>query len=153
MRSGSFVHETVGYNFRITDLQAALGRAQLKRLDAIIAAKLDHHRAYSEALAALREVRVLGPARFASFVPFRCVLIAERAHELMAHLEREAIQPRGVFFPLHRQPCFAGLPSAEADYPISEQAHAGGVCLPIYPTLTRAEIDRIAEAVVEFYQG
>ena len=153
LRSGSFVHETVGYNFRITDLQAALGRAQLGRLDSIIAAKLEHHLAYSRTLAAVPEARVLGPAPFASFVPFRCVLIAERAHELMAHLERASIQPRGVFLPLHRQPCFAGLPSAAADFPISEQAHGGGVCLPIYPTLTTDEIHRIAGEIAEFYEA
>ncbi len=137
LQRGSFIHETVGYNFRITDVQAAMGLAQLRRLDAIIAAKLEHHRAYCDALAATPQVRILQDQAEPGFVPARCVVMAERAAELSAWLAARNIEVRAVFAPLHRQPCFVdhpgviigdenGLPNADYAY---AYAYAQGVCL------------------------
>ena len=152
---GSFIHPRIGYNFRITDMQAAMGRVQLRKLDAIVAAKQAHHAAYSAAFAGLRQVRVLGGAPGSTFVPFRCVLMAERAHELMAYLETRGIQARTVFAPMHQQPCFAGrddiAPADPEAFPNSRYAFEHGVCLPIFPELTPDQIARIVEAVVNFY--
>jgi perosamine synthetase len=155
LKRGSFIHDEIGYNFRITDIQAAMGLAQLRRLDAIVAAKRAHHRAYREALAGLAQVRVLHAAPEDGFVPFRCVLVAERAPELMAWLEARNIEARTVFAPLHRQPCFVGHPGVVAggdeDFPNADFAYEHGVCLPMFPGLTPTQIDRVTAAVVEFY--
>ena len=149
---GAFVHPEIGYNFRITDMQAAIGRVQLAKLDAIIEAKRAHHAAYREGLADLEAVRVLGSAPGVSFVPFRCVLMAERAHELMAHLEVRGIEARTVFAPLHQQPAFARWAGDDADFPVARHAFEHGVCLPVYPELSPAQIARVIGAIVDFYR-
>ena len=151
---GSFIHDEIGYNMRITEMQAAIGRVQLRKLNAIVAAKLSHQAAYAQAFEGLEPVRVLSGSAEANFVPFRCVLMAERARELMAWLELRNIKARTVFAPLHRQPCFAGLSAGEGDDPLfenSDYAFEHGVCLPVYPELTSSQLERVVEAVVDFY--
>ncbi len=152
---GSFIHPRIGYNFRITDMQAALGLVQLRKLDAIVAAKRAHHGDYVSALSGVTQVRVLNGAPNSTFVPFRCVLMADDGQALMAHLESRGIQARSVFAPLHSQPCFIDAPGVAAgddsDFPNATLAFQRGVCLPIYPELTARQIARIAGAVVEFY--
>ncbi|SME99339.1 perosamine synthetase [Tistlia consotensis] len=150
---GSFVHPAIGFNFRITDLQAAMGLVQLGKLPQILARKTALHARYRDALAGLPQIRVLGAAPGAGLVPFRCVLIAERAAELSAHLEAAGVQIRGFFPPLHRQPCFAEGREAQPDsrFPNAIAGHRDGLCLPIFPTLAEAQVERIGALVRDFY--
>lgn len=159
LSSGSFVHPMIGYNFRITDIQAAIGLAQISRLDTIIARKRAIHAWYKEDLAHLGGVRILGPCAGDSYVPFRCVLMAPNAQALMAHLEAGGVQSRGVFHPMHRQPCFAShfagrspAPSLlDDDYPNAVRASEHGLCLPVFPTLRRDDVAYIAGLITGFY--
>jgi perosamine synthetase len=153
LKRGSFVHDEIGYNFRITDIQAAMGLAQIRKLDAIVSAKRAHHRAYRHALADVRQVRVLHAEPEDGFVPFRCVVMTERANELTAWLEASHIEVRAVFTPLHRQPCFRNHPgvASSGEFPNADFAHGHGVCLPMFPDLTPGQIERIIEAVVKFH--
>lgn len=106
---GSFVHPALGANFRITDIQAALGLAQFDKLPAIIARKRALLACYRAALAGVAQVAVLEASDESEAVPFRAVLLCERVAELVAHLEAAGVQTRRCFYPLHRQPCFAHL--------------------------------------------
>jgi len=152
---GSFIHDEIGYSMRITEMQSTIGRVQLRKLDAIVAAKRAHHTAFCSAFDGLETVRVMSGAPGSSFVPFRCVLMAERAHELMAWLEARKIKARTVFAPLHRQPCFAelhlGAPSDQR-FLNSIYAFEHGVCLPVFPELTLEQIARIVRTIVEFHR-
>lgn len=152
---GSFVHPEVGFNFRITDLQAALGLAQLDRLPAIVERKVALHERYRSGLAGLPQVRLLGAAPEATLVPFRCVLMADAVAELAEHLEAGGVQTRPVFHPLHRQPCFAGSDvargGADDDFPNAMEASRKGLCLPVFPTMTDEQVDGIVELICGFY--
>jgi len=156
---GSFVHPAIGTNLRITDVQAAIGLAQLDRLDTIMARKNNLLARYAEGLRSLGQARLLMPPGHVAAVPFRAVLLAERAEALMAHLQRRGVQPRAFFFPLHRQPCFAHLDRSrggplhldDARFPNAVDGAGRGVLLPIFPELTHAEVDYICAAVREFY--
>lgn len=159
---GTFIHPALGFNFRVTDLQCAVGLAQLDRLDRILARKAVLHRRYRENLAGLDALRILGAAPGANLVPFRCVLIAERAGALMRHLADGGIQTRSFFYPLHRQPGLKdwaarlGLPARLFDddaYPNAVFGWDHGVCLPVYPTLGLDEVDRICDLIAGFYRG
>ena len=152
---GAFIHETLGFNFRIGDMQAAMGLAQLGKLDRIIERKRAHHARYTRGLAGIAQVRVLQPSAEASFVPFRCVLMADQGPALMEHLEHRGVHSRTVFPPLHRQPCFvddANIATLD-DERFDEAVHAfaQGVCLPVFPELTEVQIARIVRGIVEFY--
>jgi perosamine synthetase len=156
---GTFVHPALGFNFRITDMQAALGLAQLRKLGAILERKHTILGWYHERLRDIAPVRFLRVEPGSEFVPFRMVLLCERAHELMEYAARRGIQSRTFFYPLHRQPCFSGLDRAQggpldlADrhFPHAIDGYARGVLLPIFPTLTEAQVDQICSAIRDFY--
>jgi perosamine synthetase len=157
---GSFIHPAVGYNFRITEMQSALGIAQLSRLEKIVQRKAQLIARYRDRLSGIHQARILGPAARANQVPFRCVLMAEDAKGLMAHLEQQGIQPRTSFYPLHRQPGLrawsAGrIPESvfeDHGYRNANYSWDHGVCLPIYPALTEVQVDEICDAIRAFYR-
>jgi len=97
LHRGSFLHPEIGYNFRITDIQAAIGLVQLAKLSKIVERKTEIMSRYVNKLSNISQVRILGFEPGSTFVPFRCVLIADRAHELMIYLEKEGISARGFF--------------------------------------------------------
>ena len=150
--AGSYVHPEIGFNFRITDLQAAIGLTQLDRLDEIIARKATLHAEYCRRLGAIDGVRILNVGHASVSVPFRFMLFAERAESLRLHLQQANIQTRAFFCPLHRQPCFArpgksptGMSCLDdASYPNSMYGYEHGISLPIYPTLEIAQVNYIA---------
>ena len=150
MHSGTFIHPEVGYNLRMTDIQAAIGRVQLRKLDVIVASKLALYAAYSEALTGIRTLRILSASANASLVPFRCVVLAEDAEGLMRHLSASKVEPRGFFYPLHRQPAFgATADTSDAGFVNAVDGHRRGVCLPLHSAMTLADVGRIAALVCE----
>jgi perosamine synthetase len=159
LERGSFIHPMVGFNFRITDLQAAIGLAQMDKLAEVIARKSHILECYRQHLGMLSEVRILGAPPGSTHVPFRCVLMAARARELEAHLAGQGIETRSFFYPLHRQPCLIDwaqrqLPSRhwkDECYPNAISGFEKGVCLPAYPTLTDTEIRYIGQTIRDFY--
>lgn len=149
---GSFVHPSLGINLRITDVQAAIGLAQLARLGRIVERKRAILRRYAEGLRGLAAVRLLEAPAHVEAVPFRAVLIAEGAQGLMAHLQARGVQPRALFYPLHRQPCFAHLGAGDdARFPNAVYGAERGVMLPAYPELSDEEVAYVCAAVREFY--
>jgi perosamine synthetase len=152
--SGVFVHPMVGFNFRITDLQAAIGLAQLAKLPEIIARKTANFALYHELLADQPHVRLLGAAAGSNHVPFRCTLMCDDVAGLSEHLAANQVETRGFFYPLHKQPCFIDLFGEEDDalFPVSMRAYERGMCLPIYPTMAAADIRRIAAVIQSFYE-
>lgn len=158
---GSFIHPAVGFNFRLTDMQSALGLVQLKRLPHIIARKEAIMARYHERLVGVPGLRMLGAAPGANHVPFRCVLLVKHAKALMEHLGQQGIQPRSSFYPLHRQPGLKewgqGRISADlfddAHYPNANFSWDHGVCLPIHVTLSDEDVDRVCDAVTGFFSS
>ncbi|KAB8145766.1 DegT/DnrJ/EryC1/StrS family aminotransferase [Chloroflexia bacterium SDU3-3] len=158
---GSFIHPAVGYNFRITDMQAAVGLAQLAKLDEIIRRKRAILGWYAHDLADLPEVQLLPVEPGSEHVPFRVIILANHAHDLMAHMGARGVQPRTFFYPLHRQPCFARLSRAQggpldlddARFPNAIRGYERGVSLPVFPTLTREQVRYVCGAVRSFYRS
>lgn len=146
---GSFVHPEIGYNFRMTDLQAALGLAQLQKLPTVLARKQQVLGWYQERLG--DHVTFLEPDQGADWVPFRVVVFTEHAHAAMAAMRAQGIETRTVFYPLHRQPCFACFhPGTDADFPHSTYAYEHGICLPTYPTIEEAQVEAVCAALLQF---
>lgn len=158
---GSFIHPEIGYNFRLTDLQCAVGLVQLAKLDEIIRRKGELIDRYRQRLGAVPQVSFFEPPAGAEWVPFRTPVFCERAHELMAFLTTREIEPRTFFHPLHRQPAFGYLRRTEGGegllddqrFPQSLVAYQQGVCLPIYPTLSHEQVDYVCRTIGEFYGG
>lgn len=135
---GSFIHPQMGYNFRLTDLQAAVGLAQLAKLNEITRIKHELLAHYHEQLDNLPQVRFINVTPKSTYIPFRAAIYAERAPELIQYMEAHNIQTRTFFYPLHRQPAFGYLkqdtkyagPLEDRDFPGAVYAYENGVCLP-----------------------
>jgi perosamine synthetase len=138
-------HEVLGYNYRMTNLQAAVGVGQLTRIHSIIAAK---RRIAQEYLAALHNIPGLclpvEPPNTSSvyWLVSICVdpsVFGADRDQLMASLKTANIETRPVFPVLHRQPIYA----RSQNLPVAERISARGLSLPSDPTLSRSEIERI----------
>lgn len=139
--SGTFVHESLGMNFRVTDMQCAVGNAQLRKLPEIVARKRHNHARYVAGLDSVDGVRLQTVQDGSTFVPFRFAMLTDRRTEVVEALENAGIQTRGFFFPLHLQPALQKY--ARDPLPVSEELYATGVCLPVHMGLSDADIDEI----------
>ena len=155
---GSFIHPEVGYNFRITDMQAAVGLVQLDKLDEIKRRKARILRWYKDGLAGLPQVEFFRPPPGAEWIPFRMPLLCENAQDLMDYLRSHDIEPRSWFFPLHAQPAFVELARRQlrgADpkeiFVNAIHAYDRGVCLPTFPQLTEAQAGYVTNTIRQFY--
>ncbi|MCL4695246.1 MAG: DegT/DnrJ/EryC1/StrS family aminotransferase [Candidatus Hydrogenedentes bacterium] len=129
------------YNYKLTDLQAAIGRVQLQRLPSFLERRREIALAYHDAFRGL-PVAVPDPA---DHVFFRYVLRTERRDALEAHLHRSGIEAkRPVYRPAHH---YLG-----GEYPNSERAHRECLSLPIYPSLIDAEARHVIDSVCRFFE-
>jgi perosamine synthetase len=149
-----FVHEELGWNFRMTNMQAALGLAQLERLDEFVARKRRVGRLYTESLRGVRGLQL--PVETTSYADniywvYGVVLddaVSFDAAEAMRRLADRGIGTRPFFFPMHGQPVFErmGLFRGEA-YPVAERLARRGLYVPSGLALTDEEVARVAAAV------
>lgn len=152
LNRGSFKHPYVGFNFRITDLQAALGVVQLKRLPMIIAEKKRVEDCYREHLKDLPMVKLPADNNFGTRVPFRINILVENAQKLIGFLSNKGIGVRSFFYPLHKQPCFNETNAKMiGTYANAEWAFECGVSLPSGISLQKKQIMRVCDVIKEFY--
>jgi dTDP-4-amino-4,6-dideoxygalactose transaminase len=146
-------HDEIGTNSRLDTLQAAVLLAKLPHLAAWSAKRREHAAYYTQALAGLPAVRPLVVAAGNEHIFHQYTVRVERRDELQAHLKAKGIG-HAVYYPvpLHRQPCFASLGYREGSLPVTERAAREVISLPIYPELTRAQLDAVVAAIREFYR-
>jgi perosamine synthetase len=143
-------HPVMGYNYRLTDIQAAVGREQLKRLPQIVQTRRQLARTYRTALASqapgvgLPEEPAGARSNWQSF----CVRLPEGRDQrtvMQAMLDAEVATRRGVMC-AHREAAYA---DAERRFPlpVSEAAQDHCIILPFYPQMTEAEVERVASAL------
>jgi len=153
-RERRFIHEELGWNFRMTNLQAALGLAQLEQLERFVARKRDMGRRYTELLADVPGLQLPVPITEHAeniYWVFGLVLrdsVPFDAAAAMRGLERYGIQTRPFFWPMHEQPVFRrrGLFSGET-YPVAERLARRGFYIPSGLALTPGQMERVADAV------
>lgn len=145
---GWYVHDEIGYNFRMSDLHAAIGLAQLDRLDEIIARKKRHEVLYRELLGNTVQFPITDDRCFN--VPFRHNILVDDPEALSRHLSGKNIGSLRFFYPLHRQPCYEYLGLDDSNFPNSMWAYDHGLSLPSSATLTDTEIEYICGEIKEF---
>jgi dTDP-4-amino-4,6-dideoxygalactose transaminase len=148
----TYYHDEVGYNSRLDTLQAAVLSAKLPHLAGWSEKRRANAKYYDSAFADLKEVVTpfVDPANVSIFNQY--TLRAERRDALKEHLAKKGIG-HAIYYPLplHLQPCFAYLGYKEGRCPESERAAKEVISLPIYPELTRAQLDEVVSAVRSFY--
>ncbi len=148
LNRGSFIHPRIGYNFRITDLQAAMGLAQLKKLKQIKKRKQRLLRLYQRLLKDVPGLTFFEPEPGAEWIPFRVGIMYEKAKGLMEFMTKKGIETRTFFYPLHRQPGFKT--GAQKDFSNAVYGYEHGICLPTFPTLTDRQVKYICRVVKQF---
>ncbi len=142
-------HPEIGYNYRLTNIQAAIGLGQLERIDWILERKQRIARLYDERLAGVPGLTCPPQAPWAWNVYWMySVLIQDEfglsRDEVMAGLRREGIDTRNFFYPVHRLPPYdRGLA-----LPICEDVAARGINLPSSPTLSDEQVAYICDKLI-----
>ncbi|MEZ4362731.1 MAG: aminotransferase class I/II-fold pyridoxal phosphate-dependent enzyme [Kofleriaceae bacterium] len=143
-----YEHRSVGYNYRLSNLLAAVGRAQLRDLDRRVAARRAINARYRKELSGLPGWEFMPEAPFGvSSCWLSCATVAsERARDtVLDALEARDIEARPVWKPMHLQPVFAEHRAIGGAF--SERVFRRGLCLPSGSGLQPADLDRVIEAV------
>jgi UDP-4-amino-4,6-dideoxy-N-acetyl-beta-L-altrosamine transaminase len=151
--AGPWVYEQqqLGFNYRITDLQAALGLSQLQRLDEIVAERNRQLERYRELLADL-PVRLLTVPEHVLSAVHLAVIRLESASPAQHRQVFEGLRAAGIgvqlhYSPVHLQPYYRALGFGDGQFPQSELYDSSAISLPLFPGLTAEEQERVAAAL------
>jgi len=138
----------LGFNYRMTDLQAALGSSQLTRLDAFLAARRAAVARYDAALADLPLTRPTCAAdRESAWHLYPIRVTASRRRELFEALRGRGIGVQVHYIPVHLQPHYRRLGFAPGDFPAAEAYYAEALSLPLYADLAPDQQDYVIQAL------
>lgn len=151
---GPWVYEqqSLGFNYRLTDLQAALGESQLKRLQAMHTARLKLADRYDLLLGELPLILpVRMPDRVSALHLYAVEVDTERCQrtraEVFAALRAADIGVNVHYIPIHTQPYYASLGFKPGDFPAAERYYARAISLPLFPKMTYTQQDRVVETL------
>lgn len=151
--SRRYFFPVTGYNFRMTNIAAAMLCAQLERREAIVTKRRQIYRWYRQHMADIAGIRFQPVAPWAEITPWLMCLLVEREFgksrdQLMASLAQDQIETRPFFIPLHSLPPFREASTKRGEVlPVTDHLAAVGVNLPTYPAMTEEHVVRIAQAV------
>lgn len=141
--------QSLGFNYRLSDLHAALGRSQLRKLDRFVARRRELVTRYRARLAAQAQIQLLAetPGAEPAWHLFTVVLPEGTRKQVHATLERAGIRTQVHYIPVNDFPLYRGLGFDPADTPIARRLSERLLSLPLFPTLTDDEVDRVASAL------
>ena len=145
-------HDVIGYNYRMTNICAALGLAQLQRADEFIAKKQQIAEWYRHGIRGLPvdHHRAVGEVRHSYWMFSILVDTPEKRDPLRAHLAHAGIETRPLFYPVHTMPMYS---QRYQRHPVAENLGWRGINLPSYPGLTRDDVQYITGKVREFHSS
>jgi perosamine synthetase len=146
----------VGFNYRMTNVAAAIGLAQLEQIDGFLETRRQIAAFYHEALAPLKDAVVLPleePWARHSYWSYAIVLRDAAQIDrncLIRRLESDGIETRPVFYPMHQMP-----PYAEPDgyYPVADDLSRNGICLPIHALLSEDDVAYVASRLARWIRS
>ena len=141
--------QELGYNYRITEFQAALGISQLKRLDWSIERRNEIAKKYDAAFA---NTSIITPFRADNIIhAFHLYIIqVDKRKELYDFLRQNNIFSQVLYIPAHTMPYYKQLGWKKGDMPVAEDYYSKCLALPMFPSLTEEEQDWVIEKVKEF---
>lgn len=151
---GPWVYEQqlLGFNYRMTDLQAALGQSQLKRLPEMHRSRLAWARRYDDKLAQLPLVLPMSlPDRVSAHHLYAVEIDGERTDrsraDVFAALRGMGIGVNVHYIPIHIQPYYTALGFRRGDFPAAERYYGRAISLPLFPAMTEAQQDQVITAL------
>ena len=147
-----YIHDEIGYNYRMTNIEAAIGLGQLERVDEHIAARKQVAQWYAEDLADMAgcvEVQKVTPGAESVWWMFSILLTGKAKRnrdELAEILQEKGIETRPLFYPMHIMPVYE---DRNANCPVCEGIAARGLNLPTHALLSREDVAYICGAIKE----
>ncbi len=145
-------HDVIGFNYRMTNICAAIGLAQLEQLDAFVARKREIGERYRRNLAG-SPVTCHGEAPGTTHSYWMCSILVERELQrepLRGHLAGLGVETRPVFYPVHTMPIYA---TPFQRHPVAEDLGWRGINLPSWPGLGDDQVDFICEEILRFLKS
>lgn len=150
-----FLHTELGHNFRLTNLQAAIGLGQLERIDEIITKKRWMGKAYTERLQGIPGLQLPVEETWARQVYWMYGVVLNKnkwldAVQFARILREKGVETRPFFLGMHEQPVFRDMGLfLDEKYPVSERIARQGLYLPSGLTLTKEQLEQVCDAVEE----
>jgi pyridoxal phosphate-dependent aminotransferase EpsN len=152
-----YQHSEVGFNYRMSNILAGIGRAQLQVIEKRIQARREIFEVYQQQLGKLSGIQFLTELKHTRSNYWLSVCRVNKeivtVSQLLEELKQENIECRHVWNPLHRQPLYKGAlfyPHEEGDI-VSERLFAGGICLPSGSNMTKEEQQRVINCIKDVF--
>lgn len=144
-------HEVVGFNYRLTNMQAAVGLAQLERVDEMIVQKRRNYELYNQCIQR-SDVEVLSECDWAFSVFWAVNILLGKdfpcsRDELLEGLANERIEARPLFYPLHQMPPYRRYVEPDDSFPVATEVSERGLSLPSASSLSESAIRRVASTI------
>ena len=154
-----FLHTDIGFNYRMTNIQAGMGLAQLERIDQLAEMRRQNAFYYNNRLIEVPGIILPPEKEWAKSVYWMyCIVIQDEfgltRDQLMERLAEKGIETRAFFIPMHLQPCFRHMGLFEGEsYPVAEELGRKGLFLPSSSGLTLEQKTYICDRIREIQQG
>ena len=153
-RKGVFIHSKIGYNFMFTELQAAMGHAQLDKLKKIIKLKLDSFNRYKNSLKDIKQIKFIDSTSKSNRVHWFTNILCNNLR-LRNFLKRKKIETRRAFYPLHLQPCYKNNKNIliKSKFPNSIEAYKKLISLPSAAQLKKNDLNYVIKNIKKFFEN
>lgn len=143
-------HDVIGYNYRMTNICAAIGLAQLEQADVFLSKKRQIKEWYDEGLKDLpvKVHKEIGDVRHSYWMYSILVEDSKDRDPLREYLENEGIETRPLFYPVHTMPMYS---NKFQKHPIAEKIGWSGINLPSWPGLEKEQVKFICETIKKYY--
>ena len=148
-----YQHTHIGYNYRMSNICAGIGRGQMEVLDERVDQRRKNFEFYQQELGNLKgiilqeEPKGYFSNRWLSTILVDPILSGRNREEIRLHLEKDNIESRPLWKPMHMQPVFEGTPYYGSG--VSEELFANGLCLPSGSNLSQEDLDRVVSKIKE----
>lgn len=147
-----FWHRQLGFNYRLTNLQAAVGVAQFEHIDEFVETRRRNALYYNSLLEKVEGITFPPEAKWAKNVYWMYTILIEKnfglsRDDLMIRLKEKGVDSRRAFYPVHAQPLYAEQFTGQK-FPVADQLSDKGVYLPSGNTLTKEQIDQVVEILI-----
>lgn len=144
---GNDIHNSIGYNFKFTELQACIGIEQMKKLSWRVNRKKEIYQHYKKNLSGCNQITFFDQDLSCTTPWFIDVLVSDR-EELSAYLKSKGVGTRIMYPPINKQECYQVV----EEHPVSNLVGSDGLWLPSAGQLTDLEIEHITDSIIQFYK-
>lgn len=151
-----YQHKEIGYNYRLSNISAGIGRGQLKVLDERIAKKTEIYKTYQKAFEDIKEINMQPYMQNSKPNFWLSAMILDQNSkitplQIIEALEKENIESRPIWKPMQLQPVFEDYDFITLDKKVSEDIFNRGVCLPSDTKMTKEEQEKVIEVIKNLF--